>query len=193
MPDAHAEHIPATDEGDAVRLAVAANMRRSRLMRSLSLRDLATQTGLSKALLSRIERADANPTMATLTAIAAALDLTFSELTRTVQREPLVMRGTGRTPTTSGARMLFTQMERRRFDVSEGVLLPGDRGVRSDHGHGALEYGYVVSGRVELTVGEQTLLLEAGDAVQFSAESPHTYRALDVASTVVTVVAYSDA
>lgn len=193
MSDAPADHLPVTDESDSLRQAVAANMRRARLVRNQSLRDLAADTGLSKALLSRIERADANPTMATLTTIASALDLTFSELTRTVLQEPVVVRAEGGAPTSSGARMLFSMMERRRFDISEGVLLPGDRGVRSDHGRGALELAYVVSGRVELVVGDATLVLEAGDAVQFSAEAAHVYRALDLPSRVVAVVAYADA
>ena len=59
---------------------VADNMRRVRLARGLSLRELATQTGLSKASLSQIERQVANPTVSTLTRIAVALDISFAEL-----------------------------------------------------------------------------------------------------------------
>ena len=79
-----------------------------------------------------------------------------------------MIRASDRSAKTAGARLLFSMMERHRFDVSEGFLNAGDGGVMSDHGRGSIEYGYVVAGAVELTVGEQTYDLGAGDAVQFS-------------------------
>ena len=68
------------DGSAAIRARVAENMRRTRLTRGLSLRDLAAATGLSKALMSQVERGIANPTVATLALIAGALDLSFAEL-----------------------------------------------------------------------------------------------------------------
>ena len=192
MPELNEREHETTDEGAVVRVAVADNMRRVRLARGLSLRELATQTGLSKASLSQIEREIANPTVSTLTRIAVALDISFSELTRSPQTEPLVIRAADRSDNTTGARLLFSMMERHRFDVSEGFLNAGDGGVMSDHGRGSIEYGYVVTGTVELTVGEQTFSLGAGDAVQFSAARQHIYRSLDAQSTILTVVAYAD-
>ena len=179
-------------EISAIRGRVAENMRRTRLARGMSLRDLAAATGLSKALMSQVERGTANPTVTTLAQIASALDLTFAEITRSSVIEPVVVRAAEREPGTSGARMLFTMPERRRFDLSEGVIEPGDHGVLSDHGTGSLEYGYVVNGSVELLVGERRLILGSGDAVQFSAEVPHIYRALDVTSTVFAIVTYGN-
>ncbi|MCX6521565.1 MAG: XRE family transcriptional regulator [Actinobacteria bacterium] len=180
------------DEVALVRLAVAENMRRARLARGLSLREMASQTGLSKALLSQIEREVANPTVAALTRIAQALDLTFSELTRSSSAEPLVIRSTGGAGEVSGARLLFTMMDRRRFDLSEGILLPSQQGVFSDHGRGSVEYGYVVSGEVTLTIVDRPIELAAGDAVRFSAGLQHAYRALEGSATLLTVVAYAD-
>lgn len=180
------------DESEAIRARVAENMRRTRLARGLSLRDLSAATGLSKALMSQVERGIANPTVATLALISGALDLSFAELTRSSLIEPVVVRAAEREPGTSGARMLFTMPERRRFDLSEGVIEPGDHGVMSDHGTGSLEYGYVVAGDVELVLGDRVLHLNAGDAVQFSAELPHLYRALDTTSTVFAIVTYGN-
>ena len=180
------------DEAALVRLSVAENMRRARMARGLSLREMAVQTGLSKALLSQIEREVANPTVAALTRIGQALDLTFSELTRSSMAEPLVIRGPGEADGASGARLLFSMMDRRRFDLSEGVLLPGQQGVFSDHGRGSVEYGYVVGGAVTLTIGERPIELSAGDAVRFSAGVQHAYCALERSATLLTVVAYAD-
>ncbi len=192
MPELSEGAHETTAEGADIRGAVADNMRRVRLARGLSLRELATKTGLSKALLSQIERQIANPTVSTLTRLAAALDVSFSELTRSPQTEPLVIRAADQSASPTGARLLFSMMERRRFDVSEGFLDAGDGGVMSDHGRGSIEYGYVVAGAVELTIGEQTFSLDAGDAVQFSAALQHIYRSVDARSTILTVVAYAD-
>lgn len=184
-------HGHQSDENALVREAVAANMRRARMARGLSLREMSTQTGLSKALLSQIEREVANPTVAVLTRIAQSLDLTFSELTRPTVGGPEIIRSNG-APSSSGARMLFSMMERRRFDLSEGVLYPGDSSVACDHGRGSVEYGYVVSGSVTLQIGDAEFVLDAGDTVRFSSADAHSYRAKDAAATLFTVVTYSD-
>lgn len=181
------------NEDEVIRSWVAENMRRIRLARGMSLRDMAARANLSKALMSQIERGVANPTISTLTQVAAALDISFSELTRSSQIEPHVVPAADPDAGQTGGRLLFSMPERRRFDVSEGYLDPGEHGVPSDHGTGSVEYGYVVDGEVELVLGaDEVLHLKTGDAVQFSASIPHLYRALRAASRIVTVVGYSD-
>lgn len=59
---------------------VAENIRRFRLERALSLGELARKSGLSKQTLSKIEQGEGNPTVETLGALAAALDLTTRRL-----------------------------------------------------------------------------------------------------------------
>ena len=179
------------DEAAQIRAAVAVNLRRTRLARGMSLRELAAESGISKALLSQIERQVANPTVIVLGRIADALDVTFGELTRPAVVRPEVMRGVGGRDD-SGARLLFAVNERRRFDVSEGMLAPGDKGVASDHGRGSVEHGYVVSGVVELTVGPDMFRLVAGDAVRFGSEVQHQYVAIGGPATLLTVVSYAD-
>ncbi|MEV4175295.1 helix-turn-helix transcriptional regulator [Nonomuraea sp. NPDC049709] len=73
------------------------NLRRTRLARGFSVGELAELTGVSKALISQIERGVANPTIEVLTRLATSLDLTFAELTRTHLVEA---RPPERTPTT---------------------------------------------------------------------------------------------
>ncbi|MFZ9628496.1 MAG: helix-turn-helix domain-containing protein [Ilumatobacteraceae bacterium] len=196
MSDAAAadEHPHTVDEGAAVRRAVASTMRRSRMARGMSLRDMAAATGLSTALLSQVERETANPTVAALTRIAQALDLSFGELVRTELTRPEIIRADLADPAsvTPSARMLFAMMDRRRFDISEGRLPPNTAGVFSDHGRGSVEHGYVVTGSVVLTVGDERFHLGAGDAVRFASSVPHAYSTDDRAATLLTVVVYDD-
>lgn len=87
------EHIYSTNnEGTGVRQNIAQNMRKARLAHGLSLRDLATQTNISTALLSQIERAVANPNVMALPRIAQALNLSFSDLTRSTGIETQIIR-----------------------------------------------------------------------------------------------------
>lgn len=180
------------DENTVVREAVAGNMRRARLARGLSLREMSTVTGLSTALLSQIEREVANPTVAALTRIAQALDLSFAELTRITLTAPEIIRRDSVAGDGPRARMLFSMMERRRFDFSEGVLPPHQAGVPSDHGRGSIEHGYVVAGSVTLTIGDDEYVLGEGDAVRFSSAVPHAYCTGAEAATLITVVVYAD-
>ena len=62
----------------------------------------------------------------------------------------------------------------------------------SDHGAGSLEYGYVVGGAVELVVGDRRIRLNTGDAVHFSSDLPHVYRALESTSTIFAIVSYGN-
>lgn len=186
------DHGAPSDEIAVLRTAVAANMRRARLARGMSLRDMSAQTGLSTALLSQIEREVANPTVATLARVGQALDLTFAELTRMTLTEPELIRREDHKGRGPRARMLFSMMERRRFDISEGVLPPHTAGVASDHGRGSIEHGYLVAGRVTLVVGNDSYVLEEGDAVRFSSAIPHAYSTDDMAATLLTVVVYND-
>lgn len=195
MNDLAADHLQPDDGPDEIailREAVAGTMRRTRMSRGMSLRDLSTVTGLSTALLSQIEREVANPTVAALTRIAQALDLSFAELTRTSLLRPEIIRRSANRSDGPSARMLFSMNERRRFDLSEGTLPPHTAGVPSDHGRGSIEHGYVVVGRVVLTVGDDRFVLEQGDAVRFASSAPHSYSTDEVGATLLTVVVYAD-
>src|SRR5438105_13004998 len=64
----------------AVQGVLAANLRRLRIARHLSLSELARATGVSKATLSGIENGRANPTVDTLAGLAAALRVSLAEL-----------------------------------------------------------------------------------------------------------------
>jgi len=192
MSDAALHHAHDGEEGANIRFAVAENMRRARLAKGMSLRELSARTGLSTALLSQMERVTANPTVAALTRVAAALDLTFADLTRAPLLEAEIIRAVDAPGDAPSGRMLFAMMERRRFDISEGVLPPNTAGVFSDHGRGSIEHGYVVSGEVTLQLGDATHRLSAGDAVRFASSVPHAYSTGPEAATLLTVVVYAD-
>lgn len=184
---------PSTDAG--VRTAVAVNLRRARLAHGLSLRELAEATGVSKALLSQVERSVANPTVEVLVRIAAALDLTFSELTRSPMIAPEVIRRNEGPAMLDGSvvlRALFGSSERRRFELAEGVLPPHTSSSKSSHGRGSIEHAYVIDGSVTISSLDWSVELRAGDAMRFSCEQEHIYRTARRESRLLTLISFSD-
>lgn len=180
---------------DAAKEALAGNVRRLRLARGMSLRDLAEVTGSSKALLSQIERGVANPTIGVLTRVADALDVTLHELVRSALLEPQLIRGGWADPSAVddvAVRTLFTSFERRRLEISESVLPAAHPSSKTSHGRGSVEYAYVLDGAVVVDSHGWRVELGRGDALRFSAEFEHTYTGGPGGARVLTVVAFTD-
>ena len=190
--DAHLAGEGSPDDGHSVRRAVAVNMRRARMARGVSLREMSAGTGLSTALLSQIEREVANPTVAALARVAANLDLSFRDLTRVTLSEPEIIRGDPSGKQAPRVRTLFDMMERRRFDISEGVLPPHQPGSFGAHGKGTIEHTYVVAGTAILRIGDQEWTLHAHDAVRFDSSVAHGYRTEHDGATLLTVVTFQE-
>ncbi|WP_326635134.1 XRE family transcriptional regulator [Streptosporangium sp. NBC_01755] len=186
---------PAPPESSGVRGAIAANLRRTRLARGFSVRELAELTGVSKALISQVERGVANPTVEVLSRLATSLELTFGELTRVHLTGPEVIRHDEGLVLPAGdmtVRALFAAPDRRRFELAEGHIPPGTRSAKSSHGRGSVEHAYVVSGEVTVETEEWSVTIATGDAVRFAAESDHVYATGSAACRVLTLISFSE-
>lgn len=180
---------------DAAKEALAGNVRRLRLARGMSLRDLAEVTGSSKALLSQIERGVANPTIGVLTRVAGALDVTLHELVRSPLLAPQLVAGDwGDLASLDevAVRTIFTSFERRRLEISEAALPAGDSSSKSSHGRGSEEYAYLLDGAVTVTSNGWSVELAPGDGLRFSAEFDHVYTGGPAGARVLTIVAFTD-
>ncbi|BAJ27406.1 MULTISPECIES: XRE family transcriptional regulator [Kitasatospora] len=159
-----------------LRTAIAGNLKHARLVRGLSLRDLAERAGVSKGLLSQLEHSAANPTIEVLGAVAAALGLEVADLIRTPLFEPQVLSARS---AEEASRTLFAGTEARRIALYETALPPGGTHDSAPHGRGSEEFAYVLSGAVVLTLEQRSVALRAGQAVRFSGEGEHSYRAAE--------------
>ncbi|ROO88981.1 XRE family transcriptional regulator [Actinocorallia herbida] len=178
--------------GVPVRDVVAGNVRRIRLARGMSLRELAETTGVSKALLSQIERGVANPTIDVLSRVAAALGESFVELARPRMAGPEVLRAEPGVRAEQAVRTLFGSWERRRFEISEGYIPPGTRSVKNAHGPDTVEYAYLVSGSVTVAAGDWSVELAPGDAIRFGAEHDHVYTTAGQPARVLTILSFDE-
>ncbi len=174
---------------------LAANVKRLRLARGWSVRELSARTGTSKALISQIERAVANPTVEVLARIAHALDSPVDEILRARLTEPEIVRGAGFGPGPADetlVQLLFSSHERARFEMYRSALPPHARSHRSTHGAGSTEYVVVLRGTVNLVVGEHTHRLEEGDCARFASDEEHHYSTGIRAALTQTLIAYPD-
>ena len=171
---------------DAFVRSVAENIRNLRRSAGLTLAELATAAGLGKSTLAQLESGRGNPSVETLWAIAAALEVPFARLVEE-QRPALritraadvpVIRST-ETPGWAGRSLAATD-RRGTFEIYALDLEAGTTRHAQAHHAGVVEYLLVVSGR--LRAGPQAgpiVELSPGDLLTFAADVPHVYEALE--------------
>jgi transcriptional regulator with XRE-family HTH domain len=170
---------------DAFVRTVAENMRALRREAGLTLAELAAAADLGKSTLAQLESGRGNPSVETLWALAAALEVPFARLIEE-QRPPLrVVRArdvpamrSAETPGWAG-RLLASADRRGTFDLYSLDLAAGSARHAGPHHAGVVEHLVVVSGH--LTAGPQAgpVELGPGDLVTFAADVPHVYEALE--------------
>jgi transcriptional regulator with XRE-family HTH domain len=166
--------------GNDVRRVLAANVRRIRIARHLSLSELARATAMSKATLSGIENARANPTVETLAGLAGALRISFSEM---LEEPPLgeirVVRSTHVQAPCEGVRrrLLDAMSSGASGEVAELVLAARQTYELEARPSGARAQLYVLAGRLIAGPAERYTELAAGDYASFPADVPQVYEA----------------
>jgi transcriptional regulator with XRE-family HTH domain len=169
-------------DGGGVRAVLAANLRRLRIARHLSLSELARATGVGKATLSGIENGRANPTVETLAALAGALRASLGEL---LEEPPLgemrvVRAAHGRLELDGGAprRALETIPAGAAVEAAELALAAGQRCEAPANAPGARACVYVRAGKLIAGPYERQTELAGGDYASFPADVVHVYEAL---------------
>ena len=169
------------ESGNNVQAALAANLRRLRIARYISLSELARVTGISKATLSGIENAHANPTVETLAAIAGALRVTLVELLESIPADKIrVVRATQSQPAQQDRfprRLLDEISPSGPLELSEMRLAGGQAHQRDAQAAGSRAHLYVLQGKLIAGPTERITELGAGDYASFPTDVPHLYEA----------------
>jgi transcriptional regulator with XRE-family HTH domain len=163
-----------------VRVRFGARLRHAREASRLTLGDVAARSGVTKSFLSRVERDETSPSVASLVGICDALGLSMAELFRT-PRTTLVRRSDrprlAELPKAADVvDMLITPAGERHVTVLETAVAPGGSGGEALYTlPSECEVCFVLQGMIEVQVEEQTFVLEQGDALTFGAAVPHTW------------------
>jgi transcriptional regulator with XRE-family HTH domain len=156
-------------------------LRHERLSRGLSLTRLAQAAGLTKSLLSQVERGIAEPSLASLRKVALALGVPLSQLFSEPPRlGAVVRRGEGKE--IRWARLgvsyeVLSSDDRKNIQMLLLRLAPGGKTCeKPTPGRSAgEECAVVLSGTVEVVVGEQTYRLGEGDSISLDCTAAHQY------------------
>ena len=156
---------------------VGGKVRRARAGLGMTLGELSAASGVSVAHLSRLESGGRQPSLATLLNIAAGLGVSISELVEERPRPGIVVRGS-ESPffEAYGTRFQSLTPEAGPAGIAAiKVVFPAGRRQADRHRHEGEEWLYVVSGRLRLTLGEEVVDLEAGDAAYFDGMLRHAF------------------
>ncbi|MBL8605525.1 MAG: helix-turn-helix transcriptional regulator [Myxococcales bacterium] len=184
LPEAPAgELLVEGDEVGAAELTrrVADNLRALRKRRELSLDELATRSGVSRATLSQIETCKTNPTIAILWKIAAGLGVPFASLlgNEEVERVRVLRRGDSQVLRSADGRMesrpLTPAGASPMVECYELRLQARGLARSEPHARGTCESLVVLTGVLKLHVADQVYELAAGDSVFFEADVAHAY------------------
>ncbi|MEH6438284.1 helix-turn-helix domain-containing protein [Massilia sp. DD77] len=163
---------------------VGATLQRLRLARGLTLEDLSRIAGVSKSMLSQIEREKANPTIAITWRLANALGVQISELLSSEVRPTELIRvvDAHEIPTLPGAhagyslRILGPMDLAGKYEWYELTLAPGGALASQAHDPGTSEHLSVVIGSVELEVGDEKKKIRHGGTARYPADQDHVIR-----------------
>jgi transcriptional regulator with XRE-family HTH domain len=160
---------------------VGQSLHRLRVARRMTLEELARIAGVSKSMLSEIERDKANPTIAMAWRLATALGLTLNQLFAPGGRDAETVRVVGRpeTPTLGDSgdshvlRILGPMELAGRFEWYDLTLAPGGALESQGHDPGTVEHLTVRTGAADVRVGDATRHVRVGETARYPADRAH--------------------
>lgn len=159
---------------------IGTTIRQLRTSAGLTLTALAAKADLTKSTLSKIETGQVSAPISTFIRIADALGVRLADFFAESDTPPpyvLTRKGKGRVITRDGSRFgyayeaLGLEMPYRQIEPFLLTVHPGDEGATFRHG--GQEFIYVLSGKIEFTVGSDLLLLKPGDSLLFDPMQEH--------------------
>ncbi len=160
---------------------VGGHLKRVRTMYGLSQRELAKRAGVTNGTISLIEQNRVSPSISSLKKVLDGIPMSLAEFfsldaQATPQvfysRDELTEVGNGEV----ALRLVAAKHPNRAMSIMHERFRAGADTGSDMLAHRGEEGGVVVRGRIELTVGGQTRLLEAGDAYYFPSSVPHRFR-----------------
>ena len=162
----------------------------------LSLRALAELSSISTNAISKIERGETSPTVASLHQIANALGVHITDLfTEDIHKvavlvkkdDSTIIESEGITIESLGGGLPYQQLEPFIMEIA-----PSSGNTADPISHSGEEFIYCLEGNLEYFVGEEAFTLEPGDRLLFKASQPHSWRNLGKTSVKVILVLQTD-
>ena len=175
-----------TDKPDAILTQLPARLKEARRVQGLSLDAVAKLSGVSRSMVSQIERGESSPTIATLWNLTRALQVDFAGLLdATPTADQIEVLRSDQVPTIDnmgeGCRILILSPPEQAGlnEVYELRLSPGGTLDSQPHTRGTREHLTVVEGYLVVSSGDATEEFSAGDTGRYAADVEHRITAPD--------------
>jgi len=155
-------------------------LRKLRKEKRMTIKNLSEKAGISQSMISKIERDQTSPTIATLWRIGQALDISLGDfldnqvggvypVVRKEERKKLFFPGTG------VSYELLSPHLKGNLEFLCVVIEPGETSEPEQISHEGEECGVVVKGKLKIRLGAEEYYLNEGDSIYFSSRTPHRY------------------
>lgn len=154
----------------------------------MTIRQVADSCGLTEGFLSRLERDLTSPSVATLVNLCTVLQIDIGALlshaeaahVRLDSAPTLSSKGTGI------SERLLTPRRENRLQVIRGELEPGAVGSSQNYSiNSPVHFLHVVSGRISVTIQDETWELEENDSLTFDGNESHSWRTPEDSGAIV--------
>jgi transcriptional regulator with XRE-family HTH domain len=169
-------------------------LRAARQTQGLTLDAVAKLSGVSRSMVSQIERGESSPTIATLWNLTQALRIDFAGLLDGGDGPGIAVTRAGDVPTIGGRgtgvriRILSPPEEAGRHEVYDIAFTPGGMLDSAPHAGGSREILTVLEGRVAVRSGTDTADLGPGDVARYPVDRPHAITAGEGGARVLLIV-----
>lgn len=172
-------------------LAIGARIRNARTAQGLTLAQVAEASGLTKGFLSRLERDETSPSVATLVQLCQVLSLTMGSLFAEPEIQHISLHDAPRVNFggTGVVERLVSPRSESRVQVIRSSMAPGASGgaelytISSD-----VEVLQVLEGSVTARFVDRSVQLAAGDSLTFPGREPHSWEAGDDGAEVAWII-----
>ncbi len=193
-PGAASTGCAAEPEATTGRVGLGARLRTLRASRGLSQRELARRSGVANGLISLIEQERTSPSVSSLKKILDGIPMSLAEFfALDTGPETRVFFRASELSRLSEGKISLRQVgdaRGRSLQILHERYAPGADTGSAMLRHESEEGGIVLSGRIEVTVGDLRRVLETGDAYYFDSRTPHRFRNLgDIACEIVSACA----
>ncbi|WP_305985119.1 helix-turn-helix domain-containing protein [Roseibium sp. MMSF_3544] len=161
-------------------------LKQARRAQGLSLEAVEKRSGVSRSMVSQIERGESNPTVATLLNLTRALNVDFAGLLgEDVSEDRVEILHEHMTPSLDRAgdgckiRILSPPQDTGKLEVYELIFASGGKLDSKPHERGTNERLIAEEGRLEVTSGDAKGVINKGDTARYAADVPHCIEALD--------------
>lgn len=158
--------------------SIGSKLRDLRLKNGLTQEELADRAELSKGFISQLENDLTSPSIATLIDIITLLGSSLSKFFADDDNEQLVFTPDDYFEKKTDSTVVNWIVPTAQKNEMEAITVELEPGAETDADipHEGEELGYVLSGEIEVVVGERTSIARAGDTFYFSADKRHYLR-----------------